>query len=599
MARLPQPGGDSGNWGDILNDYLAQSHKADGSIKDGSVGSTQLQSNAVTAATLAPNSVTSNALASDSVDATTIVDGSITKTKLTTSVQASLDKADSSTQPADLAVKANDNTVVHLSESETITGAKNFTGGATVNGTGIVIATDIRLSDMRMPIDNSITTIKVQDAAITETKLASGVQAKLNNINGLTTAAADMRYLNRRSRSTARVKVNLPANFSASGWAFSGGQSGLDTGNSNINDTTDAMYGDRSLKLVTNGNGAQTNARIIMSTAKNVSDCDVRLHMKFSDVNISAFRVVVGNSGLTAVSTSVVFGLGGVTDGTISKPWQIGRWATFDVPKSSFSGNADWTQIQRVQIVASDTNTATTIRLHGVEFVQQDPFSVNPRGTVVFSFDDSYATQYTVALPLLEAKGWKATLMPIVDQIDTTPTYLTLAQVQDLHDTHGWEVGAHCYSGSSHTIGLPSLSSSQRRTEFEAILSWQDSYGFRSPSHSYPLGNHDAATEADVAMYFSASRCATWNLNETICPPRRYALQALNVTAGSSAILAAAQSAAANKGVLIIFGHNFVTSGGTSNDITPAAFADIVNAVATSGCDVLTMDQMLSLTRVA
>jgi hypothetical protein len=37
MARLPQPGGDSGNWGDILNDYLAQSHDTDGTVKNGVV----------------------------------------------------------------------------------------------------------------------------------------------------------------------------------------------------------------------------------------------------------------------------------------------------------------------------------------------------------------------------------------------------------------------------------------------------------------------------------------------------------------------------------------------------------------------------------
>ena len=35
MARLPQPGGDAGNWGDILNEYLEVSHAADGTIKDG------------------------------------------------------------------------------------------------------------------------------------------------------------------------------------------------------------------------------------------------------------------------------------------------------------------------------------------------------------------------------------------------------------------------------------------------------------------------------------------------------------------------------------------------------------------------------------
>ena len=34
MARLPQPGGDVGNWGEILNDYLNQSHNNDGSLKD-------------------------------------------------------------------------------------------------------------------------------------------------------------------------------------------------------------------------------------------------------------------------------------------------------------------------------------------------------------------------------------------------------------------------------------------------------------------------------------------------------------------------------------------------------------------------------------
>lgn len=37
MARLPQPGGDAGNWGSILNDYLLQAHETDGRIKDSAV----------------------------------------------------------------------------------------------------------------------------------------------------------------------------------------------------------------------------------------------------------------------------------------------------------------------------------------------------------------------------------------------------------------------------------------------------------------------------------------------------------------------------------------------------------------------------------
>lgn len=32
MARLPHPGGDSGTWGDILNEYLAVAHTSTGQL---------------------------------------------------------------------------------------------------------------------------------------------------------------------------------------------------------------------------------------------------------------------------------------------------------------------------------------------------------------------------------------------------------------------------------------------------------------------------------------------------------------------------------------------------------------------------------------
>jgi hypothetical protein len=68
MSRLPTPGQDNGSWGDILNDYLSQAHSADGSLKAGVVGASQVQ------------------------------DGVLPKTKLDASTQASLGKADASVQ---------------------------------------------------------------------------------------------------------------------------------------------------------------------------------------------------------------------------------------------------------------------------------------------------------------------------------------------------------------------------------------------------------------------------------------------------------------------------------------------------------------------
>ncbi len=42
MPRLPQPGGDTGNWGQILNDYLSQAHNPNGSLKDGLITASNL-----------------------------------------------------------------------------------------------------------------------------------------------------------------------------------------------------------------------------------------------------------------------------------------------------------------------------------------------------------------------------------------------------------------------------------------------------------------------------------------------------------------------------------------------------------------------------
>jgi len=47
MSRLPQPGGDNGNWGSILNDYLSQAHNNDGTLKPSSVSTAAIQNNSI------------------------------------------------------------------------------------------------------------------------------------------------------------------------------------------------------------------------------------------------------------------------------------------------------------------------------------------------------------------------------------------------------------------------------------------------------------------------------------------------------------------------------------------------------------------------
>ncbi len=83
MTRLPIPGGDDGQWGDILNAFLSMSHGPDGELADDTVGSDQLQTDAVTTDKIADANVTAPKLAGD-----------IPRSALSADVQQSLANAD-------------------------------------------------------------------------------------------------------------------------------------------------------------------------------------------------------------------------------------------------------------------------------------------------------------------------------------------------------------------------------------------------------------------------------------------------------------------------------------------------------------------------
>lgn len=93
MARLPQPGGDSGDWGDILNEYLSVEHDANGHLKPGVVGATQITDGAL------PQAKVQN-LTTDLATKYTRPGGGIPKSDLSADVQASLAKADTALQTA-------------------------------------------------------------------------------------------------------------------------------------------------------------------------------------------------------------------------------------------------------------------------------------------------------------------------------------------------------------------------------------------------------------------------------------------------------------------------------------------------------------------
>lgn len=113
MARLPKPGGDSGNWGDILNDYLSQTHKNDGSLKDDVVTKTNLAPAVQASLAKADDAITQSAadnryLTQTIADASYAPSAGIVKTALASAVQTSLGKADTAYQRPETGVPSAD-----------------------------------------------------------------------------------------------------------------------------------------------------------------------------------------------------------------------------------------------------------------------------------------------------------------------------------------------------------------------------------------------------------------------------------------------------------------------------------------------------------
>ena len=125
MPRLPQPGADDGQWGDILNDFLLQSHATDGNLNSGVVGTSNIQDSSVTEAKL-------DAAAQTKLNQTAPVTSVNTQTGDVTIAKADVglgnvdntadaDKPVSTTQQAAIDAKADSAT--------TITGTQSLTGG--------------------------------------------------------------------------------------------------------------------------------------------------------------------------------------------------------------------------------------------------------------------------------------------------------------------------------------------------------------------------------------------------------------------------------------------------------------------------------------
>jgi len=145
-ARLPVPGSDDGDWGDLLNEFLGVSHNSDGTLQTGALE----QANAVTSVNGHSPSGGSVTLAASDLGAYARPGGGIPASDLATNVQTAITAAGTAVQlggdlggtnTAPIVAKIHGTTINSTAPSDTQVLAYSASQGAWVPSTATAITT--------------------------------------------------------------------------------------------------------------------------------------------------------------------------------------------------------------------------------------------------------------------------------------------------------------------------------------------------------------------------------------------------------------------------------------------------------------------------
>ena len=142
-----------------------------------------------------------------------------------------------------------------------------------------------------------------------------------------------------------------------------------------------------------------------------------------------------------------------VTDGPLDPAFDV-----YNVPPAEFAAQLDYLQAEGY----------TTITLKDFMYAVRG-YRTLPAKPIVLTFDDGYADNYKVMLPILEARGMTAVVYVITNELGK-PGYLTFDNLKDMQ-RRGIEIGSH----TADHLPLTSLNKIiQRRQvrESKIFLEW-------------------------------------------------------------------------------------------------------------------------------
>lgn len=292
---------------------------------------------------------------------------------------------------------------------------------------------------------------------------------------------------------------------------------------------------------------------------------------------------------ISASPTSIVSGQASTLNWSASNATACtasGAWSGSKATSGSQSVNPTVSSTYTINCTGTGGSASKSIQISVTSTPTNNAFT---EGMVTFSFDDSWASQYANALPILQSAGIKGTFYLTTEPVlGGWSGYMTPTQIVDIGNK-GHEIAGHTVTHPH----LPALSSSQITSEIVNSKTYlQNLTGKSVTTFAYPYGEFNATAKSLVQTsgYTSARGVEEDALNTALSD--KYNLKSSCIESGATFAQVKSQidKAKAQKQWYILCFHEIKSSPG-QYDTSIALFQQIVNYIKSSGIKTVTVTQ--------